>query len=252
MSIKIVFKDAKTFARILSYNAEFDKTISTVVLRPDGFHMQTMDASHTSINELKLPPEYFEIYEVHTEEIQIGLPLEIVYDFIKNVKHETLTLMKTDTSPNIQLSVVSDDGFEACLSVKSINQDSELFQIPPMPPNCIFNVDLLTLKKWSSFLPKKGAIKFVPEKKTIRVESTTDSGSFKLCEQVEYEHFKKPNHVQVGSVVMDKIYKLMHFGFPIAFKLVNDAPLQCSVDLGSNVKMFSYFAPMIEDEMELE
>jgi len=61
MSIKIVFKDAKTFARILSYNAEFDKTISTVVLRPDGFHMQTMDASHTSINELKLPPEYFEI-----------------------------------------------------------------------------------------------------------------------------------------------------------------------------------------------
>lgn len=252
MDMKIIFKDAKTFARILSYSAEFDKTTVTVVLRPDGFHMQTMDAAHTSINELKLPPEYFEKYQVNTEEIQLGLPLEIVYDFIKNVKHETLTLMKTDTSSNIQLSVVSDDGFEACLNVKSIEQDSEIFQIPPMPPNCIFHVDLVTLKKWSSFLPKKGAVKFVPEKKRILVESITDSGSFKLCEPVQYKSYKKPNHVQVGSVVMDKIYKLMHFGFPIAFKLVNEAPLECSIDLGGNVKMYSYFAPMIEDDVEME
>ncbi len=248
MSVKIIFKDAKTFAKVLNYCSEFDKTTSIVVLRPDCFHMQTMDAGKSSISDLKLPPQYFETYEVNTAEIQMGLPLEYVYDFIKNIKHETLTMTMTEGSPNINLTVASDDGFEASLSIKTIDVDSETFNIPPMSPNCEFEMDIATLKKWASFLPKKGSVRFAPEKSKIRVESNTDHGTFKLHESVNYNEFKNPRELQIGSVNMDKIYKLMQFGVPVWFKMVNMAPLECSIDMGNGVRLYSYFAPMIEDE----
>lgn len=249
MSFKIIFKDAKSFAKVLNYSAEFDKTTAIVIVDPDCFHMQSMDSSHTSINDLKLPPSYFESFEV-MERIKLGLPLEFMYDFIKNVKHEKVTL--TSEKGYISLSAVSMDGFEASMQLRTINMESEMFDIPEdMESNCTLQVDINTLKKWASFLPKKGSVKFTPEKQQILVESQTDQGTCKLCEPIHYANFKNPNSVQVSSVVMDKIYKMMQFGSDVGFEIVNDAPFQASVDIGTGVRMYSYFAPMIEDEMEM-
>jgi hypothetical protein len=271
--LSFCLKDVRGFSKILAYCKEFDQKQCRLIASEDGIHIQTMDSSHTSIADMFLPASYFASYSIDTpkdvapedeksdaiDHADIHIPILLVYDFIKGATVEEVTFKSVETKNNmfaydkIRLSVASDDGFTAEMEFKTLRVLEDVYEIPDMEPDCTFEVSVPTMKKWLKYIPKRCDLAFKPSTKSLTLECVVDENKSEISEKQDYLTFKNPHPVFMGSLNCLKIFKLLDFGEPIEIKMVNDGPLQCSVEVSKSVYVNAFFAPKItDDELENE
>jgi hypothetical protein len=256
--LTILLKNPVEFSKILKYCLTFEPTCR-IICEESGIHIQSMDAGHTAIVDIKLPPEYFTEYKCD-KIYDIGILIESLFNIVKNVKNETLLITSVDGSI-LDVNINGEDGFEVIHTVKTINIDTDVMNIPDMTPNYLAEIPVATVKKWKKHVHdyKKAPTTFAPgkdkagneSKLSFKISSEDDKGTTSLFETVHNLEYDEPSALQISSGNMEKCYSLLVFNYPIVLKFVNGAPLECRIQLADSIFIQSYFAPMFTDE-ELE
>lgn len=264
--MKIEFKNAKDFYKLLNFISQWQKEIQ-VVCTPEKLSILTMSQCSTVFITCELPSEYFNLYQCKKNEL-VGLNLDVVLSALKqSTPKDRLQMNIPDPKKNVDgsvkeadtviFSILKPDGDSMEFEIKQMDITIDSLDIPPMQEDCTIRLHPLYLKKWKSVADfTKSSIKFTPHPKGLTVESEdTTLGSVKALQPIpsvgiEYECCSDDcQSISIGGQNVSKCLNIGDVSNDISFGYKNGLPIRFEASMGKGF-ISVYTAPMIGDEME--
>lgn len=263
--MKIEFKNAKDFYKLLNFISQWQKEIQ-VVCTPEKLSILTMSQCCTVFITCELPSEYFNLYQCNPknkEREEIGLNLDVVLSALKqSTPKDRLQMSIPEPKPNkeadtVIFSILKPDGDCMEFEIKQMTLTIDSLDIPPMEEDCTVKLHPLYLKKWKAVADfTKASIKFTPNPKGLTVESECNIlGSVKASQPIpsvgiEYERYSDDcQSISIGGQNVSKCLNIGDVSNDISFGYKNGLPIRFEASMGTGF-ISVYTAPMIGDEME--
>ena len=257
MDIKITTQvKAELFSSIFQNIKMFTEHIS-ILCKPDGIYVQTMDSSRVSIIELTLPATWFDSYSCHVD-VSIGISSNILYKILNTrEKSQNIQIVYTDeANDSLAIHYTSEEkhNFDKHFEVPLVDIEVEYMTIPVIEyiaefivPSGIFSALINQLKTFGETMDIK-----CNENSIILFSNSIDSGkmsvemniddltSFAINEGEELNMSFSLNYLH-HICSFNKLSKEMEI------KLCSQYPLSVIYDLGNEGSMKFYLAPKIDD-----
>lgn len=269
--MKIEFKNAKDFYKLLNFVSQWQKEIQ-LVCTPEKLSILTMSQCCTVFITCELPSEYFNLYQCKPPEDkdseEIGLNLDVVLAALKQSTPKDRLRMSTPEpktnvdgsvkeSDTVIFSILKPDGDSMEFEIKQMTLTMDSLDIPPMDEDCTIKLNPIYLKKWKAVADfTKASIKFTPNPKGLTVESECNIlGSVKASQPIpsvgiEYERCSDDcQSISIGGQNVSKCLNIGDVSNDISFGYKNGLPIRFEATMGTGF-ISVYTAPMIGDEME--
>ena len=148
--MKIEFKNAKDFYKLLNFVSQWQKEIQ-LVCTPEKLSILTMSQCCTVFITCELPSEYFNLYQCKPPEDkdseEIGLNLDVVLAALKQSTPKDRLRMSTPEpktnvdgsvkeSDTVIFSILKPDGDSMEFEIKQMTLTMDSLDIPPMDEDC--------------------------------------------------------------------------------------------------------------------
>jgi proliferating cell nuclear antigen len=125
---------ADCFALLFQHMKVFTEHIN-LMIQPERIYIQSMDTSHVSIVEVVLPKEWFDEYELKSQEsITLGISSSLLFRVLNardKTQNITLDYSKTEADKlNIHFTGDNKQEFDKHFELSLIDIDSEIMEIP--------------------------------------------------------------------------------------------------------------------------
>ena len=136
MDIQITSVDrAERFCNIFQHIKVFTDNVN-ITFDSAQMYIQTMDSSHVSVVEIKLPKEWFDVYHYNTEGTTIlGVTASTLFKVLNTRdKCQTIQLVHTDENDKLGIHFFSDNPsvFDKHFEIPLMNIEDDLLAIPDM------------------------------------------------------------------------------------------------------------------------
>lgn len=255
--MNVTIKDCDEFYKILTFCEKFNTDVN-INCSENGWYLQCMDSTHTSIVEFKMPVDYFNTFECDKNYV-LGLHLKIILKVIKNSckKKDTVLLLKYDGEKDyVEITIQNNkDKFLCTYNIRLIDISADLVDIPAVDAQYAYQVPCAILKKWKEHVYDihKASMKFTPAPTGILIESNLDEqnkvAAFEGILPTAFpEKVSGKFNQTINEKNMERIMTLLSFGVDINFRFVKGIPLLTYVTLASGMELKGYYAPKMNDE----
>jgi len=177
--VSIEIKNCDEFFKTWQFLESFNEIVNVNCDKDAGIQIQACNHAKTCVAELTYPAAYFEKYECK-EDVTIGVATKVLTKILKNAykkQDATLKITKPVDKADIQISIAT-SAITCEYTVKTMDVDSERFDIPNPPKNSTYHIPSETWKAWKDIL-YDGDVTLTPQKNSIQIVST-DSNSNKV------------------------------------------------------------------------
>ena len=182
--MNIEIKDSKKceqFVQMFQYIKLFSLHVN-ISFKLDNFFIQGMDSSHISVFEILLNKEWFENYEIETEQV-IGINTNILFKIL-NIRSEGqgISLIIKEDNMDIELKGENKGEFDKYFTMPLVDIDYTELTIPDSDVNLIFSMDSKKFKMLIDQFSNFGEdLTFMYENNELTVSSNNDTeGSMKI------------------------------------------------------------------------
>jgi proliferating cell nuclear antigen len=260
MDIKINnHNKAELFASIFQNIKIFTEHIS-ILCKPNGLYVQTMDSSRVSIIELTLPSTWFDLYSCE-KDVVIGISSNILYKILnaREKSQHIQIIYETDSNDSLSIHFTSEEknNFDKHFEVPLIDLEVEHMAIPTIDyvaefivPSGIFSALITQLKMFGETMDIK-----CNENNIILFSNSPDSGKMSVEMNIDdLTSFAINEGEELNmSFSLNYLHHICSFNKlskEIEIKLCNQYPLSIIYDLGGEGFMKFFLAPKIDDSSE--
>jgi proliferating cell nuclear antigen PCNA len=227
-------------------------TIINVVFTSSGMQLMGMDSSKTSLVQLVLPAEYFEIYQCTTP-LEIGIYTSSMVAILSKVKNNKLT-WKSSGSESLTICLENGDTTTE-FRLRSVDVEEDVLDIPNITDDVELRMNPTTLVSiLDKIIMAKSGLK-------IKVDSNNIYMSAQSVEFGTIWHKEPLNGGDIDCTLREEV-SLM-FGYNAIVLLLtfakvsklqcflglsNEMPLRLKMTIGSGGSLSLYIAPRISEE----
>lgn len=253
----IIHQKSEVFASIFQNIKNFSDHIN-IEFNQEGLYLQTMDTSHVSIVELKIPSLWFDNYEC-SETIVIGISSAIVGKIL-SLKDKSQILEVEVSQDKLLIHFLSHIDnpsttvFEKHFEIPLIDIDSERMEIPNIESQAEFTLvsshfaDLINqLKIFGDTMDIQCS-----EEKIVLYSNSQENG--KMSVDIKIDELKSFAIEEGKTVKLSYSLNYLHhicafhrLSRVVELKLCNDYPLQVLYNLGQDAILALYLAPKMEE-----
>lgn len=250
---------AECFAAIFQHIRVFTDNIN-IIFEKDQFYIQTMDSSKVSILEIKIPSDWFDVYD-HNENsnITIGLNTSILYKILNSRdKMQKINIIYNDNEDKLFIHFTSDNKseFDKHFEMLLMEIDSEFMNIPEIEYQAEFTLGSHNFANIIHQLEMFGESLDIncSEDKIMLYASSNEQG--KMFVEIKIDDLSEFTIDEGETVELSFSLKLLHniclynkISKEIELKFSNNYPLKIVYKLPGHDKatMIFYLAPKISE-----
>lgn len=254
MKVKIKDKNKVIKFSIIFSNLKAEYKETNIYFREDGLYFQMMDASQISMVELNINSDWFDEYNIQTEQV-VGIHIETFDKILSCIdKNYTIELNIEEKTDKLNI-VLSDSKIIKEYDMNLLDLDTAVFDIPEVEYTADIILESHIFKDYINELIMFGDdLNFTCNEKEIVLSSGGDEGTSRIIINEEYlEEYGIEEEAKVDLTYSIKIIKIIS-NFVKLNKLTNihiseDKPLKIeyNLDEGDENKLSFFLAPKIVD-----